>query len=127
MDQATEAFLDAVEDENRRSDSRRLLDIMRDATGSAPVLWGSIVGFGKHHYRYESGREGDTVAVGFAPRKNALVVYGLADDDQRSEGWNRLGRVRLGKGCVYITRLADIDTAVLSELIAHAYTTRHNS
>ena len=120
-DPAVEAFLDAVEDDKRRNDSRDLLRIMETATGSAPSLWGSIVGFGTHHYRYESGREGDTVAVGFSPRKSALVVYGL-DVAEREE----LGRVRFGKGCVYITSLSAVDTTVLSRLVAHAYTTRHN-
>ncbi|WP_431795619.1 DUF1801 domain-containing protein [Microbacterium enclense] len=126
-DDTVEQFVNAVEDEARRNDSRELVRMMRDATASAPALCGSIVGFGTHHYRYDSGREGDTMAVGFSPRKSALVVYGLQDDQQARERVQELGPVRLGKGCVYIKRLSDVDTGVLSELIASAYTSRHNS
>lgn len=89
-------------------------------------MWGSIVGFGRHHYRYDSGREGDTVAVGFSPRKSAFVLYGLIEGEPDQELTTRLGKVQFGKGCVYIKRLSDVDTGVLAQMIETAYTARHN-
>jgi Domain of unknown function (DU1801) len=120
-------FLDTIVDEQRRNDSRTLIQMMQDATDSAPVLWGSIIGFGTHHYVYETGREGDTMAVGFAPRKNALVLYGVVDYDHNLDGLSELGKHKLGEGCLYITKLSDVDTNVLKRMITSAYTVRNTS
>ena len=88
-------------------------------TGEPPVLWGtSIVGFGTYHYRYESGREGDSALVGFSPRKGNLVLYligGFADRHQKL--LDELGPHKTGKGCLYLKNLADIDLDVLRRLV----------
>lgn len=119
-------FLDSVENEERRADAHKLTAIMSEATGAEPILWGSIIGFGKHHYKYETGREGDTVAVGFSPRKNALVLYGVIYYDQNLEEAKELGKYKLGKGCLYINKLSDINIDVLSRMTASAFEERNN-
>lgn len=113
-----EAFLETVEPERRREEGFQLVELFRDATGWAPRMWGpAIVGFGQYHYKYESGREGDFLATGFSPRKARLSIYimpGYANYDPILE---RLGKHAKGKSCLYLNKLADIDEAVLKELI----------
>lgn len=113
-----DAFLAAIPDPQRRADCMALVPLLREATGSAPRLWGNgIVGFGEYHYRYASGREGDWFLAGFAPRKGDLTLYvfGL---DAREPLLARLGRHRRGRACLYVKRLADLDLAALRELVA---------
>src|SRR5690348_13672933 len=118
-------FIDRIADETMRSDSRALLKIMQEETGETPYMYGpSIVGFGTHHYKYESGREGDTVVVGFSPRKQALTLYGVIFYDQGAGRLAKLGKHTTGKGCLYIKKLADVDEATLREMIHAAYTTK---
>ena len=115
-------FLRTVDDERRRKDAERMLAIMTEVTGEEAVLWGtSLIGFGSVHYRYASGHEGDTVKVGFAPRKNALTLYGLQGHPQSAELLAELGPHTLGKGCVYLKKLDGVDEGVLRKLIAHGY------
>jgi Domain of unknown function (DU1801) len=117
-------FLGALP-EARRADAQALARLMRAATGEAPKLWGpSIVGFGSLHYRYESGREGDTPLLGFAPRKAALVVYGATGFPGAEALLARLGRHTTGKGCLYLKAMADLDPAVLRELLTRAAAAR---
>ncbi|MET0933359.1 MAG: DUF1801 domain-containing protein [Mycetocola sp.] len=117
-----DSFLASIDDERRRTDAERLLAIMTEVTGEEAVMWGpSMVGFGTFHYRYASGHEGDTMKVGFAPRKTALTLYGLQGHPGSAELLERLGQYTLGKGCVYVKRLENIDDGVLRQLIAHAY------
>ncbi|MBG6084056.1 DUF1801 domain-containing protein [Zhihengliuella flava] len=117
------AFVDAVEHPTRRADGLVLLDLFAEATGCEPVMWGpSIVGFGSYHYRYESGREGDSLAVGFSPRKANLALYGLANEAAAEEMLARLGKHKRGASCVYVNKLADVDVAVLRELIVRGFT-----
>jgi hypothetical protein len=113
-------FLDAVPDERKRADAWKLVEIMREATGFEPVMWGpSIVGFGSYHYRYESGREGDICMVGFSPRKPAISLY--VNTPGATElirpMLEQFGKFTMGKGCIYIKRLSDIDIPTLKELI----------
>ena len=120
--QATEAsvggFLDGVDHSVRHRDSLRLLELMSTITGEEPVMWGpSIVGFGRYHYRYETGREGDAAAVGFSPRKASLSLYGLLQSPEAGALLPRLGKHRTGAGCLYVNKLEDVDEAVLAELI----------
>ena len=113
-----ESFLDRVEDGQKRKDSLELLGLMREVTGRVPEMWGeSIVGFGTYHYRYESGREGDWFLTGFSPRKQALTVYIMPGLQRYGPLLEKLGRHKTGKSCLYIRRLADIDMAVLRELV----------
>jgi len=111
-------FLDAVEHPTRRADAFALDALFRKVTGWQPQMWGpSIVGYGSYRYRYDSGRSGEMCATGFSPRKANLSVYimpGYADFGEILAG---LGKHRLGKSCLYINKLADIDREVLKRLI----------
>jgi hypothetical protein len=124
---SVETFIANIPDERRRRDSKDLAGLMRDVTGLAPVMWGtSIVGFGLHHYRYESGREGDTPIVSFAPRKGSLVVYGvLAHAGEELAA--RLGPHTVGKGCLYIKDLSQVDISVLGGMIGAAFAAKDAS
>jgi hypothetical protein len=127
--QDLEALFDRVRVERRKTDARRLVDIMRETTGEEPAVWpGGIIGFGTYHYKYATGREGDTVKVGFAPRATALVLYGLIrrygtdpDDLENQDLFDRLGTYTTGKGCLYVKYLDDIDLDVLKALIRIDY------
>ena len=114
---AVRAFLEAVEHPTRRADALRLDEIFRDVTGFTPQLWGTIVGYGRYHYVYDSGREGDCQATGFAPRKSNLALYIMPGYADFSEILGRLGKHKRGAACVYINKLADVDEAVVAELI----------
>ncbi|WP_300392984.1 DUF1801 domain-containing protein [Henriciella sp.] len=116
--QTPESFIARIENETRRQDGFRLLDIFREATNLAPRMWGpSIIGYGRYHYKYESGREGDFLMTGFSPRKAHLAIYILPGYRDMGEPLSRLGKHKLGKSCLYINKLADVDEAVLSEII----------
>ena len=112
------AFIKAVPDAQKRKDSATLAELMQAATKLEPVMWGSaIVGFGSHHYKYESGREGDMPLIAFSPRKQSLTLYLHGFDDFEPE-LKKLGPHSTGKGCLYIKRLGDIDLATLKKMIA---------
>lgn len=124
-DVSVDEFIDTAA-EPRRSEARRVVAIMREVTGVEPVMWGpSMVGFGSYHYKYESGREGDMLKVGFSPRKAALVLYGLVYYDEHEQDndklLEKLGPHTRGKGCVYVKKLADIDESILRTMIRNAY------
>ena len=117
-DASVAAFVAGIADERRRCDSERLIALMSEVTGEPATLWGpSIIGFGSYHYRYASGREGDAPLVGFSPRKTALTLYASADEGVRAELLARLGPHKVGKSCVYVKRLADVDEQALADLI----------
>ena len=119
-------FLAGINDPKRRADSLALAKIMQDVTGVEPALWGGgIVGFGTYHYVYETGREGDTVAVGFAPRKAALVLYGMPYYEQDENVLQALGPHTAGKSCLYIKDLSKIHEDVLAAMIAKAFQLRN--
>jgi hypothetical protein len=119
---SVEAFLAAVEHPVRRRDGLRLLALMAEATGQEPQMWGpTIVGFGCYHYKYGTGREGDGPAVGFSPRKASLSLYGLGGAPASGPLLARLGKHRIGAGCLYLNKLDDVDEAVLAELIRAGY------
>ena len=112
------AFLDAVENPRRRADARQLLALMQEMTGELPKMWGpSIVGFGRYHYRYASGREGDSLVVGFSPRKQNLVIYIMPGFSDYGELLGRLGKFRTGRSCLYVNKLDDVDLGSLEELV----------
>lgn len=117
-DQKVEHFLTAVADEQRRQDSLTLLELMKQVTGLEPKMWGSsIVGFGSYHYKYASGREGDTILAGFSPRKQNLTIYNMGGLDQHDDLFKHLGKHTRGGGCLYIKRLDEIDLPTLKRLI----------
>ena len=115
------AYLKAITDSQRRSDCTALAELMTQASGHPPKMWGtSIVGFGSYHYVYESGREGDMCLVGFSSRKGDISVYGLMAAPDATKLLARLGPHEAGKGCVYLRGLAGIDAKVLAKLVAAA-------
>jgi hypothetical protein len=117
-DASVEDFLNSVEDEVKRKDCFEIVKIMKQATKSEPRMWGpSIVGFGDYHYVYESGRENDWFLAGFSPRKQNLTLYILSGFDRYKDLLKKLGKHSTGKGCLYIKKLADVDTKVLNELV----------
>jgi hypothetical protein len=111
------AFIDNVENEQRRKDGHELASLMKKVTGKPAKMWGpSIVGFDQYHYKYASGHEGDMPITGFSPRKQSLVLYlgpGLEDKKLMA----KLGKHKTGKGCLYINKLDDVDRNVLLELV----------
>jgi hypothetical protein len=114
-------FLNGVGDDQKRADCFELVDLMKDVTGEEPKMWGpSIVGFGSYHYRYDSGREGDWMQVGFSPRKQALTLYIMSGFSRYEELLKRLGKHKTGKACLYVKRLSDVDRDVLRDLIAQS-------
>lgn len=113
-----QAFLNSVENEQKRADSFTVLRLMQEVTGEEPKMWGdSIVGFGSYHYKYASGREGDAPRVGFSPRKQNLTLYVLTDAEQDDRLLERLGKHTIGKSCLYIKRLSDVDQDVLRQMV----------
>ena len=121
MDSVT-VYLNKIKDSQRRDDCFALLEFMESASKAKPVMWGaSIVGFGNYHYVYESGREGDTVLIGFSPRKDAISIYMMCGLDQLADELPKLGKHKTGKGCLYIKSLDDIDPVVLKRILVKAH------
>ena len=112
-------FLNKIPDPRTRQDCFTIVDIMRDATKSEPKMWGTaIVGFGSYHYKYESGREGDSPIIGFSPRKQNLTLYLMGGGfEDYANLLKKLGKHSLGKGCLYIKKLEDVQLPVLKELV----------
>ena len=116
------AFLATVEGDDRRADAAKLVTLMSNVSGEPPTLWGgAIVGFGRYHYKYASGHEGDTCLVGFSPRKAEFSIYLMGTyfpelDDERAQLLGKLGKHRMGKACLYVKKLSDIDLGVLEKL-----------
>ncbi|MCC6612603.1 MAG: DUF1801 domain-containing protein [Anaerolineae bacterium] len=120
-DASVQAFLEAVDDEKKREDAYAVLALMREATGLEPKMWGpSIVGFGSYHYKYDSGREGDSPLTGFSPRKAALTLYIMGGFDTYDDLMRKLGKYKTGKGCLYLKRLSDVDEKTLKELVTRS-------
>lgn len=114
-------FLAQVENPQKRADSHVLVELMSVVSGEPPVLWGTIVGFGQYHYRYPTGHEGDAFLIGFAPRKAEFSIYLMGsyfpeETERRQALLARLGKHRMGKACLNVKRLSDIDLGVLREL-----------
>ena len=112
-------FLQGSVDETRRRDCLRLVQIMKQATKAEAEMWGTgIVGFGRCHYKYASGREGDWFLTGFASRKRDLTVYIMAGFERYEALLEKLGKHKTGKSCLYVKRLGDVDLEVLKELVS---------
>jgi Domain of unknown function (DU1801) len=117
-DQSVTGFLNAVSHPTRRADGLALDALFRSVTGFDPVMWGpSIVGYGRYHYTYASGRQGDFLATGFSPRKASLSIYIMPGYGVFGDIMARLGKHKTGRSCVYVNKLANIDLDVLGELI----------
>ncbi|MFI2564651.1 DUF1801 domain-containing protein [Paenarthrobacter sp. NPDC018779] len=121
-DVPVEEFLAAVEHPTRRADGMELMEMMGAITGEEAYMYGpTIVGFGSYHYKYATGREGDSPAVGFSPRKANLVLYGLTEGPDADRLLPELGKHKTSTACLYINKLDDVDRGVLSELIRSGY------
>jgi hypothetical protein len=118
-DKSVERLIDESADERVRDDCRELISIMKKSTGAEPVIWaGNMIGFGKYHYVYDSGHEGDAFLAGFAARKQNITLYVLAPDlPEREDLLKKLGKHKSSKGCIYIKKLEDIDTKVLEKMM----------
>jgi Domain of unknown function (DU1801) len=113
------AFLDSIDDERRRKDCKAVLKLMKDVTQAQPEMWGSsIVGFGRYRYNYDSGREGEWMMTGFAPRKGDLTLYIMAGFERIPELMKRLGKFKTGKSCLYVKKLEDVDMDVLRDIVS---------
>ncbi len=113
------AFINAIEDNVKREDSKIIVELMQQATGDKPKMWGtSIVGFGNQHLKYASGRELDWFIIGFSPRKQTLTLYVFNRPEQEySTLLSTLGKYKTGKGCLYVNKLSDINIDVLKEIL----------
>lgn len=119
--QDANAFLDSIGDERKRREALTILMLMEKLTESKAQMWGpSIIGFGRYHYRYASGREGDWFLTGFSPRKQNLTVYIMSGFTRYDELMAGLGKYKTGKACLYINKLTDIDIKVLEALITES-------
>lgn len=115
-------FLSNVDNKRRQADAMVLLEMMRRITGQEPKMWGpTIVGFDSYHYKYESGREGDSFISGFSPRKANLAIYITPGFEAYGDLLDRLGKYKSTVSCLYINKLDDVDLEVLEELVARAY------
>ena len=113
-----EEFVAAIEHPVRKADAEVLLDLFAEVTGMTAKMWGpSIIGYGEYHYKYESGREGDMLMTGFSPRKANLVLYIIPGYSEMGDMLDRLGKHKIGKSCLYVNKLADVDISVLKEII----------
>jgi hypothetical protein len=116
------AFLNHIKDSNLRNDCFSILDMMEAVSKTKPVMWGSaIIGFGLHHYVYESGREGDICVLGFSPRKQNISLYLMGGLENIKDELEKLGKHKTGKGCLYIKSLDEINTSVLKKIITKAW------
>jgi hypothetical protein len=114
-------FVNNVENEVKRDDSFKLIEIFKSLSGFEPKMWGpTIIGFGSYHYKYESGREGDAPLTGFSPRKDALVLYFASEFENRELLLSKLGKHKSSKGCVYVKKLSDIDLKTLETMIVNS-------
>lgn len=114
---SVEAFIETIADEKQRQDSKTLVAMMKKAAKCEPKMWGeAIIGFVDYHYKYASGREGDSFKLGFSPRKGKISIYFLSGFAKQSGLLEKLGKHQLGSGCLYIKRLADVDIKVLESL-----------
>jgi hypothetical protein len=116
------AFLETVENPQQKADCQTLLALMSEITGQPAVLWGAnMIGFGQYHYRYATGREGNMFMVGFSPRKQNTTLYFSSGAEQFPDLLAKLGKYKTGKSCLYVKKLADVDQAVLEQMIQQSY------
>jgi hypothetical protein len=114
-------YFAGIQDDSRRKDCEDLAKLMTKVTKEKPRMWGtSIVGFGIHHYKYESGREGEICQVGFSSRKGDISVYGVSGSPDHAALLSQLGKHKKGKGCLYIRKMSDVDQKILERLIAES-------
>jgi hypothetical protein len=122
QDPAVRDFIASMDDEQTRADSLVLIDVMRRISGHEPKIWNvGTLGFDSYHYKYESGREGDSQAIGFYPRKDKMTVYLMDGTARYSDLLAQLGRHSTSRVCVYLKRLSDVDLSVLEQILQQSY------
>ena len=115
-------FIKTIENDVKRNDSEKLLQIFEDETGEKPAMWGdSIVGFGEYHYKYASGQEGDWPKTGFSPRKQSLTIYIMPGFDAYKDELEKLGKYKTSVSCLYIKKLVDVDETILRKMIRDSF------
>lgn len=120
-DKSVKDFINSIEHDRKRKEAFELLNIFKEVTGEPAKMWGpSIIGFGKYHYVYDSGREGDWMATGFSPRKAKHSLYIMSGFSRFDHLMKKLGKYKTGKSCLYVNKLNDIDLDVLKDLIAES-------
>ncbi|MBK0404792.1 DUF1801 domain-containing protein [Adhaeribacter sp. BT258] len=118
-----------VDNEQKKADSFRLIELMQQWSDSEPKMWGpSIIGFGNYHYKYASGNEGDAPVLGFSPRKAALTLYVYSDTQKSNLLLPELGKFKMSKACIYVKKLSDINTDILKEICVESikYISQHH-
>lgn len=121
LDKKVEEFLNNIEDPTIQADSLTILNLMREITQEEPVLWKeNIVGFGKHHYKYPTGIEGDSFLTGFTPQEQSLRIYIMPGFDNYDQLLNKLGTFKTGKSSLYINNLKDVDMDILKKIISES-------
>lgn len=117
-DGSVAGYIGSISKEDRRADIQAINDMMASLTGWEPKMWGkSIVGFGDYHYKYDSGREGDFFRLGYSSRAQNITIYIMPGYEDFSDELSRLGKHKMGKSCLYIKRLSDVDTDVLKDIM----------
>lgn len=116
------AFLEKIEDEKKRSDSFQLLDLFTKITNAQAKMWGeNIIGFGSYHYKYDSGQEGNWFKIGFSPRKAKFSLYVMSGFEKLANHLDQLGKHKIGKSCLYVNKLADINMEILESLALESF------
>ena len=118
-----------VDNEQKKIDSNKLIELMEKWSGFEPKMWGpTIIGFGRYHYKYESGHEGDAPLLGFSPRKGKFSLYIYSKTKKSDELLKELGKFKMGKACIYVKKLSDIDISILEKLCTEtiAYLNEHH-
>lgn len=123
-------FINAyVDNDQKKADSFRFIELMSEWSGFEPKMWGpTIIGFGSYHYKYASGHEGDAPLIGFSPRKAAFSLYVYSPIEEQKQMLDSLGKFKMGKVCIYVKKLSDIDITVLEKLCKSsiAYVQEHH-
>ncbi len=112
------AFINtSVDNEQKKQDSFQLIELMKKCSGFEPKMWGpTIIGFGTYHYKYASGHEGDSLLIGFSPRKNEFSLYVITPEDEHKQLLDKLGKYTMGKSCIYFKKLSDLNLAILEQM-----------
>jgi len=115
---SVEDYLAAIAPKEKQEDCRVICTMMGELSGHPPKMWGpSIIGFGTYHYKYESGREGDFLRIGFAARAQNISIYIMPGYQDFEKELSRLGKYKKGKSCLYLKHLSDVDVTVLEEIL----------
>lgn len=114
-------YLSKIDHQRKREDAFAIMELMQEVTGKKPVLWGTMIGFGRYRYPLANGKTGEAFLTGFAPRKQSLTLYIMSGFDTYDDLLSRLGKYKTGKACLYINKLADVDSGILRSLVRQSF------